>query len=102
MGIENGFLRLGIVGQGRWEVKRFGLGVAWWLSGLGSSVGTAVVWIAAVAWVQSLAQELSHAKKTPPPNKKKKKKEKKKKRGLALIFSGGLGPSCPFKSRKDD
>ena len=79
VGIENGFLRLGIVGQGRWEVKRFGLGVASWLSGLGSSVGTAVVWIAAVAWVQSLAQELSHAKGTASPRKKKKKKKKKRK-----------------------
>ena len=43
--------------------------------GYGSRVVTAAVWVAAVAWVQSLAKELTYAARMAEKKKRKEKKE---------------------------
>ena len=55
-----------------------------WLSGFGIHIATAVVQVAAVAWVRSLARELPCAMGTA-----KKKNKKKGKKGLGV---GGCPP----------
>ena len=43
------------------ELTTFLEGVPLWYSGLRTSIVTAAAWVAAVVWVQFLAQELPHA-----------------------------------------
>ena len=52
--------------------KQSTVGVPLWCSMLGSNVVTGAVWVAIVAWVWSLAQELPHAMGAAKKKKKKK------------------------------